>query len=127
MPRPFWGGNTLFELSIIKAGQPMEFFRAFPEVPLDASKHPGANFDLSHWKLQLPDASATEVSAAELVAGFTNSFFYSDPDGTMVFSCPVTGGTTSGSTFPRCELREMLDPEDETMNWTGYGTHILEG
>jgi len=25
------------------------------------------------------------------------------------------------------ELREMLDPDDETVNWTGYGTHILEG
>jgi hypothetical protein len=118
--------NGQFRINI-KAGQPMEFFRAFPEVPLDARQFPGANFDLSHWKLQLPDATSTEISAAQLTAGFTNSYFYTDLDGTMVFICPVTGGTTPGSAYPRCELREMLNPEDETVNWTGYGTHILEG
>jgi hypothetical protein len=124
--RDFPVTNGQFRINI-KTSQPMEFFRASPDVPLEARNPPGANFDLSHWKLQLPDATATEISAAQLTAGFTNSFFYSDSDGTMVFSCPVTGGTTSGSIFPRCELREMLDPDDETVNWTGYGTHILEG
>jgi len=43
----------------------------------------------------------------------------------MVFLCPVTGGTTSGSDFPRCELRELLDPTDNGVNWSGYGRHIL--
>lgn len=124
--RDFPVTNGQFRINI-KTSLPMEFFRASPDLPLDASKPPGANFDLSHWKLQLPDATATEVSAAQLTAGFTNSFFYTDTDGTMVFVCPVTGGTTSGSVFPRCELRELLDPADETVNWTGYGTHVLEG
>jgi hypothetical protein len=60
-----------------------------------------------------------------LKAGFTNAFFYTGADGAMVFSCPVTGGTTPGSNYPRCELRELLVPSNESMNWTGYGTHIL--
>ncbi len=109
----------------IKAGKPMEFFRTV--VPLDPSLPPGGNFDLSHWKLTLPDATSSEISAAQLVGGFTNSSFYTGPDGAMVFWCPVTGGTTPGSEFPRTELREMLDPDNEAVNWTGYGTHILKG
>jgi len=101
---------------------------------LDPSQPPGVNFDLSHWKLTLPvDSSggttgtAAEVSVAQLVAGYTNAlYFYTGSDGAMVFWAPVTGATTSGSTFPRSELREMLDPSDTSVNWTGFGTHVMD-
>src|SRR5689334_23501229 len=84
---------------------------------LDPGRPPGGNFDLSHWKLTLPDASASELSAAQLVAGYTNaSFFFTGPDGAMVFWCPVTGGTTSGSSYPRSELRELINPSDDNVN-----------
>src|SRR5277367_1496316 len=93
---------------------------------LDPSKPPGGNFDLSHWKLTLPDASVSEIQAAQLVAGYTNaSFFYTGSDGAMVFWCPVTGGTTSESSYPRSELREELNPPNDDVNWTGYGSNIL--
>jgi hypothetical protein len=59
------------------------------------------------------------------MAGFTNAFFYTGADGAMVFWCPVTGGTTPRSQFPRCEFRELLDPTNDRVNWTGYGTHVL--
>jgi parallel beta-helix repeat protein len=109
----------------IKTTEPMEFFRASAVVRLNPAKPPGSNFDLSHWKLTLPDAVASEIPAAQLTAGSTNSFFFTGADGAMVFWCPVTGGTTSGSSYPRAELRELLDPENDNVNWTGYGTHIL--
>jgi hypothetical protein len=118
--------NGQFRLNI-KASEPMEFFRLLPEAPPDTHFPPGANFDLTHWKLTLPDAGSTEITAEQLTGGFTNEFFYTDAYGSMTFWCPVTGGTTPGSEFPRCELRELLDPGDENVNWTGYGTHILEG
>jgi hypothetical protein len=86
---------------------------------------PSDSFDLSHWSLTLPDANATVISPAQLTAGFTNSYFYTGADGAMVFWCPVTGGTTGASDFPRCELREMLNPTDNSINWSGYGTHVL--
>jgi hypothetical protein len=93
---------------------------------LDASKPPSNNFDLTHWKLTLPDVNASEIKAAQLSHGYTNAaFFYSGPDGGMTFYCPTKGGTTSGSDFPRCELRELLNPADDNVNWTGYGTHVL--
>jgi len=93
---------------------------------------PGSNFDLSHWKLELPvdvvggtTGVAAEISAGQLSAGFTNNYFYSGADGAMTFWCPVTGATTSGSTYPRSELRELLNPNDASVNWLGTGTHIL--
>src|SRR5262245_24009957 len=59
---------------------------------LDPGLAPGDNFDLSHWKLTLPDLAGTEIGAAQLDGGFTNSFFYTGSDGAMTFWCPVTGG-----------------------------------
>lgn len=93
---------------------------------LDPAKPPGGNFDLSHWKLTLPDALASELSPVLLIAGVTTDTFFTGADGAMVFSCPVTGGTTVGSSYPRCELRELFDPFDDNVNWTGYGTHVLK-
>ncbi len=45
----------------------------------------------------------------------------------MDFWCPVNGGVNSGASYPRSELREMLDPEDNSVNWTSQGTHTLDG
>src|ERR1039458_1202373 len=69
---------------------------------LDPSKPPSGNFDLSHWKLQLPTAggvltcsggSVDEEKPAQL-AGFTNTYFYTGSDGSMVFWAPINGATT---------------------------------
>jgi hypothetical protein len=92
--------------------------------PIDGSRTPGENFDLSHWKLTLPDATASEVKQP-LLATYTSPFFYTAADGAMVLFAPVTGGTTSGSTFPRSELRELIDGRNSSSNWTAFGTHIL--
>lgn len=93
---------------------------------LDPGLPPGANFNLSHWKLTLPDTNVTEISAAQLAAGYTNvDYFYTGPDGAMTFNCPVTGGVTANTSYPRCELREMLNPNDYSVNWTGFGRNIL--
>ena len=57
---------------------------------LNPNLPPGSNFDLSHWYLQLPTshgiltaASGTvdSASTAQLVAGFTNAYFYTAADG----------------------------------------------
>jgi poly(beta-D-mannuronate) lyase len=77
---------------------------------LDPSAPPSGNFDLSHWKITLPDA--TEVSASTLSHGYElENTFYTDPvTGGMVFRCPNLADTTSNSSYSRTELREMLDP-----------------
>ncbi|TVY07500.1 polysaccharide lyase family 7 protein [Paenibacillus cremeus] len=87
---------------------------------------PGGNFDLSHWKLTLPDQGASEISAAQLQAGYSGPYFYTDPqDGAMTFWAPVNGGTTSGSSYPRSELREMINPTDDNVNWSWLGNHTM--
>src|SRR5947209_5591622 len=98
---------------------------------LDPGLPPGGNFDLSHWKLQLPTAngsltcsggSVDEIKPAQL-AGFTNAYFYTGSDGAMVFWAPINGATTSGSQNPRSELREEIIPSNDGTNWILYGTH----
>jgi hypothetical protein len=93
---------------------------------LNPSEPPGDNFDLSHWHLTLPDGDASTISPSDLDDGYTHStWFYTGADGAMVFWCPVTGGTTSGSTYPRSELRERIDPSSTSENWPPWGMHVL--
>lgn len=101
---------------------------------LNSNLPPSGNFDLSHWYLQLPTsngiltgASGTvdTSSTSQLTNGFTNAYFYTGGDGAMVFWCPDDGATTSGSTHPRSELRELLNPNDNSLNWTPFGVHTL--
>ncbi len=71
---------------------------------------PGSNFDLSAWKLQTLDQNLlfTEIAASSLVSGYTSDFFYTNSsDGSIVFNVPSNGTPTSGSTYPRVELRQM--------------------
>ena len=87
------------------------------------------------WKIQLPveseikAGSVKEVSPAELEAGYSDDYFFTAVDEhgeeAVVFHCPVEGYKTGNTTYARSELREMLDPDDKTMNWTWEGTHTL--
>ena len=94
---------------------------------LDPALPPSGNFDLTHWYLTLPDDSATAIKPAVLSSGYTHpTWFYTGADGSMVFWCPVDGGTTSGATYPRAELRENIQPGVNNVNWTVFGTHTLD-
>jgi hypothetical protein len=78
---------------------------------LNPSLSPGGNFNLSDFKLQLPVASGSgvlEIDQPQL-ATYTSSFFYTASDGAMTFWTPVTGATTSGSSYPRSELRDLRE------------------
>lgn len=82
----------------------------FPQ--LNPALPPGSNFDLSAWKLQTLDTDFgfIEISAANLTAGYTSNFFYTDKtDGSMVFRAPSNGQPTSGAHYPRVELRQMTN------------------
>lgn len=80
-------------------------------LQLDPLKSPGLNFDLKDWKLQTintADNTFKEITATNLVAGYSSDLFYSNSnDGSIVFKAPSNGATTSGSGYPRCELRQM--------------------
>ena len=89
-----------------------------------ANVHPSSILDLSHWKLTLPvDADngtggeAADIESADLAAGYDSGYFCTDPSGGVKFWAPVDGATTGGSDYPRSELRQMLDPDDDNVNW----------
>lgn len=94
---------------------------------LDPALPPGGNFDLSHWYLGLPDAGSSSIQPSALEAGYTSEWFYTGADGAMVFWAPVTGGTTSGSSYPRSELRELIAGVDNStgINWNALGSHVM--
>lgn len=105
-----------------------------PAWALNPNLPPSGNFDLSHWKLDLPinadgvlsgSNDAETLSTALLTGGFTNAYFYTGTDGSMNFWAPVTGATTADSNYPRSELREVPNPTNGIEEWTGYGAHTL--
>ena len=102
---------------------------------LDPNQPPGGNFDLSHWKIQLPTSSnvltcssgnVDEKTPADLEGGFANAYFYTGSDGSMVFWVPLNGSRTGSSSYPRSELRERIDPSSDSVNWIPQGVHILD-
>jgi hypothetical protein len=88
---------------------------------------PPSAIDLSIWQLQLPTGSGTSpttISPAQLVAGFSNAYFYRAPDGGQMFMDPATGVTTSGSQHCRTELREMTR-DGQAAAWPSTATNTM--
>jgi len=84
------------------------------DFALDPAQPPGSNFELISWKLNTPadlDGNGISDTAGEtdLDTGFTDGFFFTGPDGGMVFRSTIGGAKTSANTsYTRSELREML-------------------
>jgi hypothetical protein len=54
-------------------------------------------------------------------------YFWTDGTDGVVFMAPANGATTSGSSNPRSELREMVKGGGQEIAWnSGVGTHTLE-
>lgn len=106
--------NKLVFVALMQLAFGVNSFTQNPILP------PSANFDLSTWKITLPDQ--TEISEKELNDGFesANEFFTDTITGAMVFRCP-NDGATGGSSYPRSELREMLRAGNTLYNTKGIG------
>jgi len=88
-----------------------------------ANDAPATAFNLANWRIKVPDAAGTTYSPDEL-ATLNNEYFCLSDDGAMVFYVPVNGGT-AGSSYPRSELREMVDPSSSSVGWAINGTHTM--
>lgn len=93
---------------------------------LDPNAAPSDNFNLSQWYLSVPtdtDGSGTADSIKEgaLNSGYeNNNYFYTGSDGGMVFKCPISGyKTSSGTSYTRTELREMLRAGNTSIDTSG--------
>jgi poly(beta-D-mannuronate) lyase len=94
----------------------------------DPSLLPGRLLDLKNWKLTLPigqKGKPEEIHGPDL-SSFTNEFFrLNEAENGVVFTANAGGVTTSGSSYPRSELREMNGTEKAAWDSTA-GTHTLD-
>lgn len=99
---------------------------------LALAKTPADVLSLAHWTLQLPTGSPGSpdtISAAQLVAGFQNTYFkYDSADDSVAFFAPDNGVKTENSKHPRSELREMKSDGTTQANWDPFDskTHTLK-
>jgi hypothetical protein len=105
------------------------------EVPVavattSACRYPSQILNLSNWKQTLPTGSKgkpTEIKEVTLASYSANPYFLPSAtcDG-VVFRAPVNGVTTSGSGYPRSELREMTNNGKSLASWsTTSGIHSM--
>ena len=94
-----------------------------------ACGHPADILNLADWKLTLPTGSTghpTEIKQPMLATHSAVPWFTPDAecDGVQ-FRAPVNGVTTSGSRYPRSELREMSGGSGEASWSTDSGTSTM--
>jgi hypothetical protein len=74
---------------------------------------PGQLFDLTSFALQLPvsdGGGGVQQIKQPALATYTSEYFYTNASsGAMTFWCPENGAHTSGSSYPRSELRQVPD------------------
>src|SRR5882757_390357 len=92
---------------------------------------PSQVLDLTNWKITLPTGSSgspTEILQPALASFADPNYFYANTAGNgVVFTAPCGGVTTSGSGYPRSELREMTSNGTALASWsTTSGTHTME-
>ncbi|MDC1211409.1 polysaccharide lyase family 7 protein [Porticoccaceae bacterium] len=89
---------------------------------LDPSVPPGQNFDLLGWYLSTPEENSsglsTRIAEVDLAGGYEHpDYFWTSDDGGMVFRVTNEGARTSSNTsYPRTELREMLRRGDTSIS-----------
>lgn len=111
---------------------PSADFRLQPGI---ATLYPFDVLNLQNWKLNLPiDANGTQTgSSVEIKRNKLDTFsiipyFYNNTDNTgVIFMANCGGATTSGSGYPRSELREMVTNGTVNANWSSSsGIHTME-
>ena len=97
-----------------------------------AAPMPAALLDLRNWKLTLPadsdgNAKADEITQPALATYASDAYFHiNNTNDGVIFTAPVGGATTSGSSYPRSELREMTNNGADQASWDSTtGSHSM--
>src|SRR6266542_79014 len=101
-------------------------------TPSGSGTLPSQILNLTNWKLTLPlnssgglGGEAAEILQPQLNSYVNNPYFVVNGNGVQ-FRAPVNGATTSGSSYPRSELREMTNNGSALASWsTISGTHTM--
>src|SRR3990167_2767670 len=82
---------------------------------------PTERIDLTHWKLQIPGPKEIKP-----IGTYTSKYFYYGANNEIIFWLDSSErGTTPNSSYVRSELREVIDPTNDNINWGLAGTHTL--
>ncbi len=87
---------------------------------------PAQILDVSPWKLQIPTGSPTVEVKNPTLESYSSTYF--QPNGScsgVRFRAHTSGTTTSGSEYPRSELREVDDDGDKKSWSTTSGMHRM--
>lgn len=95
---------------------------------------PSDILDLTNWKITLPfdgpdsGTTADEITQPALASYSIDPWFRNNTGNTgVIFRANTGGATTSGSGYPRSELREMTSNGTSNASWSsGSGTHTME-
>jgi hypothetical protein len=92
--------------------------------------YPAQQLNLTNWKVTLPTGSSgrpTEIKQPQLATYAVAPWFTVNPACTGIqFRAAVNGVTTSGSSYPRSELREMTNNGSQNASWSATsGTHTM--
>jgi poly(beta-D-mannuronate) lyase len=132
-------GAQTWQETVSAAGGAARYYRlqktriVAADAPPTKGKVPGQVLNLANWKLTLPvdtvrAGTPDEVKQPELDSFEDANYFHmnSTLDG-VVFKAHCGGDTTSGSSYPRSELREMTNNGSAKASWaTTEGTHTME-
>lgn len=91
-----------------------------------STKLPSEVLDLTNWKLTLPVNNAQEITQPELASFESEDFYVNNTGDGVVFKASCGSTTTTNSSYPRSELREMTDNGKTKASWsTNSGTHTM--
>lgn len=127
-PTPTLSGSTITPTRT-PTPIPTKSFTPTPTLAGTAS-YPAQILNLTNWKETLPTGSSghpTEILQPQLATYKIDPWFVVSQDGRGVqFRAPVNGITTSGSSYPRSELREMTNNGQSQASWSSTsGTHTM--
>jgi hypothetical protein len=83
-------------------------------------------FNNGIWKLQGFDSTGKTYKETYPIGTYTDNWYQQQPDGSVTLKAPVQGAHTSGSSFARCELREMNSHGTKAAWATNVGTHQMD-
>lgn len=103
-----------------------------PFVAQSTPKTPGDVIDTSFWKLTLPSGQSrkpTEIKYPPLRSYENGAYFYDqrkpgEAESYVVFIAHAGGVTTSGSKYPRSELREMSNDGRSLASWSNKDSKV---
>lgn len=103
-------------------------------TPSSGGTLPSDILNLTNWKLTIPEdgsdsnSDADEIKQPALATYSNDPYFKVNSSQTgVIFRAHTGGATTSGSNYPRSELREMTSNGASNASWSsGSGTHTME-